>query len=86
MAYEASKDKVLKHFELESDGGRFFTVSLFSYDGGEIKLQFGRYQVNDKGEPKYMKAGRMNTAEFRFFSGLTDQIESIMADQHSEMS
>ena len=62
MPYEKSLDvEVFKEMK-EFDGTRI-TVGLFSYNGGEKKLQVGRENQDASGEWRFSKLGRMTKDE-----------------------
>jgi hypothetical protein len=62
MPYDKSLDveqfKEVKEFE-----GSRVTVGVFSYNGGEKKLQLGRENQDASGEWRFSKLGRMTKAE-----------------------
>ncbi len=62
MPYEKSLDvEVFKEIK-EFDGSRI-TVGVFSYNGGEKKLQVGRENQDASGEWRFSKLGRMTKDE-----------------------
>lgn len=62
MPYEKSLDvEVFKEVK-EFDGSRI-TVGVFSYNGGEKKLQVGRENQDASGEWRFSKLGRMTKDE-----------------------
>ena len=62
MPYEKSLDvEVFKEMK-EFDGTRI-TVGVFSYNGGEKKLQVGRENQDATGEWRFSKLGRMTKDE-----------------------
>jgi hypothetical protein len=62
MPYEKSLDvEVFKEMK-EFDGTRI-TVGVFSYNGGEKKLQVGRENQDASGEWRFSKLGRMTKDE-----------------------
>jgi hypothetical protein len=62
MPYDKSLDvevfKEMKEFE-----GSRVTVGVFSYNGGEKKLQLGRENQDASGEWRFSKLGRMTKVE-----------------------
>ena len=65
MAFDASKDKVLASKTLDSfdNGASVVTVGVYSYNGGEPKLQIGRIGYLKSGEARHRKLGRMTLQE-----------------------
>ena len=62
MPYDKSLDvEVFKEVK-EFDGTRI-TVGVFSYNGGEKKLQVGRENQDASGEWRFSKLGRMTKDE-----------------------
>jgi len=62
MPYDKSLDvEVFKEVK-EFDGSRV-TVGVFSYNGGEKKLQLGRENQDASGEWRFSKLGRMTKSE-----------------------
>ena len=62
MPYEKSLDVEVFKETKEFDGTRV-TVGVFSYNGGEKKLQVGRENQDASGEWRFSKLGRMTKAE-----------------------
>jgi len=62
MPYDASLDENLfsKNYETETDR---LTVSVFSYNGGQKKIQISREKKDSQGELKFSKLGRMTKEE-----------------------
>ena len=62
MPYDKSLDveqfKEVKEFE-----GSRVTIGVFSYNGGEKKLQLGRENQDASGEWRFSKLGRMTKVE-----------------------
>ena len=75
MGFDKTKDKELMSKELESG----LRISVFSYNGGEAKLQIGP-RVFDKrdGSKGYGKAGRMSLKEAVALAGLMPRISEVM--------
>ena len=62
MPYDKSLDvEVFKEVK-EFDGSRI-SVGVFSYNGGEKKLQIGRENQDASGEWRFSKLGRMTKQE-----------------------
>jgi len=60
MAYDKSADKILYMANIDSDDGTVLKVSVYSYNGGEPKLQIGpRVYQKRNGEDGFRKAGRL---------------------------
>ena len=62
MPYDASLDECLFTKSYETDNERL-TVSIYSYNKGQKKLQITRENKDNAGEFKFAKLGRMNKAE-----------------------
>ncbi|MBF0331007.1 MAG: hypothetical protein HQL17_03660 [Candidatus Omnitrophica bacterium] len=62
MPYDKSLDVDVFKQVIELDGTRI-TVGVFSYNGGEKKLQIGRENQDASGEWRFSKLGRMVKAE-----------------------
>lgn len=62
MPYDASLDKCLFTKPWEGDSDRI-TVSVYSYNNGEKKLQITRENMNAQGEMRFTKLGRMTKKE-----------------------
>jgi hypothetical protein len=62
MPYNASLDKQLftKSWESETDK---LTVSIYSYNNGQKKLQISRENKNADGELRFAKLGRLTKEE-----------------------
>jgi hypothetical protein len=65
MAFDKNLDKTLFSEEKELETTRI-TVGVFSYNGGEKKLQVSRENRNQNGEWSFAKLGRMNFEEVEF--------------------
>jgi len=66
VAYEKEKDKLIDHNELDLGEGKFLQVSLFSYNGGEPKLQISRRYTKQDGTVGYGNMGRLNKKELEW--------------------
>ena len=77
MPYDKSLDvevfKEIKEFE-----GSRVTVGVFSYNGGEKKLQLGRENQDASGEWRFSKLGRMTKDEVKaIVPVMTKAVESM---------
>jgi hypothetical protein len=77
MPYDKSLDvevfKEVKEFE-----GSRVTVGVFSYNGGEKKLQLGRENQDASGEWRFSKLGRMTKDEVKaIVPVMTKAVESM---------
>lgn len=62
MPYDAKLDERLFAKTYETDSDRL-TVSVYSYNKGQKKLQISREAKNADGELKFSKLGRLNKEE-----------------------
>ena len=62
MPYDPSLDAATFKESKELKDSRI-TVGVFSYNGGEKKLQISRENMSPEGEWRFAKLGRMNKAE-----------------------
>ena len=62
MPYDKSLDVDVFKETKDFDGSRI-TVGVFSYNGGEKKLQLGRENQDASGEWRFSKLGRMTKVE-----------------------
>jgi len=62
MPYDASLDDCLFQKAVENDNGKL-TVSVYSYNGGQKKLQISRENMGPQGELRFAKLGRMTKDE-----------------------
>ncbi|MFQ5953177.1 MAG: hypothetical protein ACE5JK_07220 [Candidatus Omnitrophota bacterium] len=62
MPYDSSLDERLFSKSWETDSDRL-TVSIYSYNQGQKKLQINRERKDKNGELKFAKLGRMNKEE-----------------------
>lgn len=69
MAYDNSKDKLIKYFDLESDNNTQLSFSIYSYNNGKPKLQIQRVK-----DDKFFKLGRMTLSEVEFLKEIIDEI------------
>lgn len=79
MAYDESKDKLLKLFEFKKEKSSLL-LSIFSYDGGKPKLSFTRSFEKKDGSIGYGNAGRISIDEVEFFKENIDEIKEIMTN------
>jgi len=80
MAYDANKDKVIKVFTFEYEGGSLL-FAITSYNGGGPKLQISRTYNKNNGETGYAKAGRLTLEETQFlFSNSSDIVKCMEGD------
>jgi len=64
MAYNKGLDKVLYEANINSENDTVLKVSVYSYNGGEPKLQIGpRTYTKKNGEEGFRKAGRLTEGE-----------------------
>lgn len=62
MPYDPSLDEELFKDSKEFEGTRI-NVSVFSYNGGEKKLQIGRENMDQNNQWRFNKLGRMTKGE-----------------------
>jgi len=71
MAFDKSKDKVIKEWEIDNGNDQKLMVSIMSYNGGDQKLQIGpRTYTKRNGGTGYGKAGRLTMEEVTFLAGV----------------
>ena len=63
MAYEESKDKLIKLFELKQEKSSLL-CSIFSYDGGELKIGLTRSYEKKDGTMGASLRARVGSIEF----------------------
>ena len=79
MAYSKAKDVELAKWEIEGDDNKVLEVSVYSYNGGEPKLQIGpRTYVKKDGSKAFGKAGRMTASEVAALAGLLVSVVEAM--------
>ena len=77
MPYDKSLDVDVFKEVKEFDGSRI-TVGVFSYNGGEKKLQLGRENQDASGEWRFSKLGRMTKDEVQaVVPVMTKAVESM---------
>lgn len=62
MPYDPSLDKKLFSKQWETEDDRL-TVSVYSYNNGQKKIQISREGKNAQGELKFAKLGRLTKSE-----------------------
>jgi hypothetical protein len=62
MAYEPNLDKCLFSDSCETEWGRL-TVSIYSYDNGQKKLQISRENIDTEAGTRFVKLGRLSKKE-----------------------
>ena len=80
MAYNKGLDKVLYMANIDSADGTVLKVSVYSYNGGEPKLQIGpRVYTKRNGEDGFRKAGRLNEGEVEKLVDILPVVNSYLA-------
>ena len=78
MGYNKDLDEELWFDEIK-DGDDVLRVSIFSYNGGEKKLQIGpRTHEKKDGGFSYRKAGRLSVYETGCLSDMMTKIEEVL--------
>jgi len=77
MAYNQTKDKVMKVLTYEYEGGSLL-FAIISYDGGEAKLQISRTYNKKNDEIGYAKIGRLTKEETQFFLDNAEELVDNM--------
>ena len=62
MPYDSSLDKQLFTKSWEGEGTKI-SVSIYSYNNGQKKLQISRENIGAEGEPRFSKLGRLAKEE-----------------------
>jgi len=62
MPYDAALDKQLFTKSWEGEGTKL-SVSVYSYNNGQKKLQISRENFGAEGEPRFSKLGRLTKDE-----------------------
>jgi len=72
MAYDDSKDVMIKSFNMENNG---YTLSLkiYSYNNSQPKLQIQRTRL-ENGSDRFLKLGRLTLDEIKFIKESIDSI------------
>lgn len=77
MAFDPSKDKILKKWLCEETG---LIVSINQYAGGEPKLQIGpRIVLKKDGGEGQRKAGRLTIEDLMWFYEIIDEVKEELA-------
>ena len=78
MAYDASKDKVLKKWKCEETG---LIVSINQYGDGEPKVQIGPRILTKKdgSEGAPVKAGRLSMEDFLWLYDIIDTVKDELS-------
>ncbi len=79
MAFDASKDKVLKSWRSEETG---LVVSINQYDEGQPKVQIGPriLKKKDGSDRAPLKAGRLSIEDLLWLYDIIDEIKDDMQD------
>ena len=64
MPYDSSLDKQVYTKDWEKDGSKI-SVSVYSYNNGPKKLQITREAVDEEGNVRFAKLGRVNKEELQ---------------------
>ncbi len=62
MPYDAALDEKLFSKDYSYEGGKI-VVGVFAYNKGQKKLQISRENMNEEGESRFAKLGRMTKDE-----------------------
>ena len=81
MGFDSDKDKFLKLFEKEDETGGALLCSIFSYDGGEPKLQITRRYLKRDQTNGYGKMGRLTIEEVEWIKDNIDSILTVMTNK-----
>mgnify|MGYP006307661813 CR=1 FL=1 len=77
MAFDASKDKVLKKWQCEETG---LVVSINQYAEGEPKVQIGpRVFVRKDGQESQRKAGRLSIEDLLWLYDIIDEVKEELS-------
>lgn len=80
MAYNEKLDKVLFDAGIPNEDGTTLKVSVYSYNGGEPKLQIGpRVYTKKNGEEGFRKAGRMTGGEMEKLVDLMPELSVYLS-------
>jgi len=78
--YDKSKDVCVFERSIEN-GDKCLKICVMSYNGGEMKLQFGpRTYVKRNGTTGFGKVGRMTLNEVMAINDLMPEIKGIMGE------
>lgn len=78
--FDATKDQQLEEFIME-DGSMRFKAIVYSYDGGEPKVQFKRSLIRKNGHEQFINVGRLRKEEVVFLKENVDYILMAMEDK-----
>jgi hypothetical protein len=79
MAFDPSKDKVLKSWRCEETG---LIVAIHQYGDGEPKVQIGpRVFVKKDGGERQGKAGRLTIEDMMWFYEIIDEVKEELSDR-----
>ncbi len=78
MGYNQDKDKLIKFWELETDEGKTLHFAIFSYSGGDPKLQMTRTFLKKDETVGYAKVGRLSLKEMEFINEKIDEFINSM--------
>ena len=77
MAFDASKDKVLKKWWCKETG---LVVSINRYGEGEAKVQIGpRIVIKKDGGESQRRAGRMSIEDLGWFYDIIDEVKEELS-------
>jgi hypothetical protein len=77
MAFDPTKDKVLKKWQCEETG---LVVSINQYGEGEPKVQIGpRVFTRKDGNETQRKAGRLSMEDLMWFYDIIDEVKEELA-------
>ena len=77
MAFDSSKDKVLKKWQCNETG---LVISINRYGDGEAKVQIGpRIVIKKDGSESQRRAGRMNIEDLSWFYGIIDEVKEELS-------
>ncbi len=77
MAFDASKDKVLKKWRCKETG---LVVSINRYGEGEAKVQIGpRIVIKKDGGESQRRAGRMTIEDLSWFYDIIDEVKEELS-------
>lgn len=78
MAFDPSKDKVLKSWRCEETG---LMVAIHQYGEGEPKVQIGpRVVIKKDGSESQRKAGRLTVEDLMWFYDIIDEVKDDLAE------
>lgn len=78
MAFDPSKDKILKSWRCEETG---LIVAIHQYGDGEPKVQIGpRVFVKKDGSERQGKAGRLTVEDVMWFYDIIDEVKEELTE------